>query len=155
MNNIKSQLTYQRFLKLALLSAGVTCLSATSTLAGGLNNSNNPSSIYESSNSYPIKIAQNFALCSDPEGDFVPRVWAETKDFLVNICYYFEGGSPTYYGRSKKTGSNISLPVQSESNGRYVAVNGNVRYILTPTELIVTEGRKVILRQSVLRFRRR
>ena len=61
---------------------------------------------------------------------------------------------PTYYGRSKKTGSNISLPVQSESNGRYVAVNGNVRYILTPSELIVTEGGKVILRQSVLRFRR-
>ena len=152
----KSGLTYSNLFIFALVSAGSFLLSnnpvnaiARTTYSDSLtirfvNKSN--------TKKYPIQIAQNFSLCSDPEGDYVPRVWAETKDFLVNICYYAEGGSGTYYGRAKDGGASIRLPLQSERNGRYVAVNGDTRYILTSNQLTVTQGRKTILQQRVLRF---
>jgi hypothetical protein len=143
-------------LSFALLVAGVCLLSNTSVNARAMtaNPDNIKGLVVNRYNPirYPIEITQNFSLCSDSEGDYVPRVWAETKDFLVNICYYVEGGSGTYYGRAKNGGASISLPLQSERNERYVAVNGDTRYILTRNQLTVTQGRKTILQQRVLRF---
>ncbi len=152
----KLGLNCSKTLSFALVVAGVCLLSNSSVNAKSItaNPDNIESFVVNRYNPvrYPIQIAQNFSLCSDPEGDYVPRVWAETKDFLVNICYYAEGGSGTYYGRAKDGGASISLPLQSESNRRYVAVNGEISYILTPNQLTVTQGMKTILQQRVLRF---
>lgn len=156
MSTVKSPLKYQKLLKLALISAGISLVAATSTIASipttNINPANSELVNQTAPVNIPLQIAQSFALCSDPEGDFVPRVWAETKDFLVNICYYVEGGHGKYYGRAKTGGASISVPLQSERNGRYVAVNGDTRYILTRNELIVTQGKRTLLRQKVVRF---
>jgi hypothetical protein len=38
------------------------------------------------------QIAQNFSPLFRSGGDYMSRIWAETKDCLVNICYYPEVG---------------------------------------------------------------
>jgi hypothetical protein len=147
----KLPLNYQQICQLAL---GVALLSPTSATALEPSRNTLPENLgLGIEKNIPFEIAQNFSLCEDPGGDFYPRVWAETRDFLVNICYYAEGGLATYYGRAKRGGASISVPVESERGGRYVAANGDTRYILTRNELIVTQRGRTILRQRVLRFR--
>jgi len=73
-------------------------------------------------------------------------VTAETKNFLVYIC---GGDLPnTYVGLAKNgTTGVITLPLQSYTRDRFVAVNGDTRYTLTRNELTVTRNRRVILRE--------
>ncbi|HAA32217.1 MAG TPA: hypothetical protein DCE56_36610 [Cyanobacteria bacterium UBA8553] len=73
-------------------------------------------------------------------------VRAETRSFLVYIC---GGDNPnTYVGVAKNgTTGGITLPLRSYSRDRFVAVNGNTRYTLTRSELIVTRQGRTILRE--------
>lgn len=90
-----------------------------------------------------IEIAQEASVCESSGGS--QFVSAETKNYLVYIC---GGDNPnTYVGMAKNGGNSISLPLQSYTRDRFVAVNGDTRYTLTRTELIVTQKGRVIARE--------
>lgn len=72
----------------------------------------------------------------------------KTRSFYVNICG--DSSRPTQYVGTSNGGQAIVLPLSSYNNGRYVAVNGNVRYALTSQFLTVTRGSKVIVKERVL-----
>lgn len=76
-------------------------------------------------------------------------VRAETRNFLVFIC---GGDNPnTYVGVAKNgTTGGITLPLQNYGRDRFVAVNGETRYTLTRSELIVTRRGKTILRERAV-----
>lgn len=73
-------------------------------------------------------------------------VQAETRNFVVLIC---GGDNPnTYVGVAKNvTTGGITLPLQSYSRDRFVAVNGDTRYTLTRSELIVTRRGNTLVRE--------
>ncbi|MFB2833703.1 hypothetical protein [Floridanema evergladense] len=90
-----------------------------------------------------IEIAQAASVCENSGGS--QFVSAETKSYLVYIC---GGDNPnTYVGMAKNGGNSISLPLQTYTRDRFVAVNGDTRYTLTRTELIVTQKGRVIARE--------
>lgn len=129
----RNEYIYQRVWRQIFLGFGVSlCL-----LAIGQNTNINP----VKANS--IEIAQAASVCESSGGS--QFVSAETKNYLVYIC---GGDNPnTYVGMAKNGGNSISLPLQSYSRDRFVAVNGDTRYTLTRTELIVTQKGRVIVRQ--------
>jgi hypothetical protein len=69
-----------------------------------------------------------------------------TQNFYVNIC---GNARPTQYVGTSKGGQAIVLPLSSSARGKFVAVNGNVRYTLTPSFLTVTQGGKTIVKERV------
>lgn len=96
------------------------------------------------STSDAILIAQETFVCPENSGGS-QFVSAETSGFLIYIC---GGDLPnTYVGIAKNGGNGITLPLQSYNRNQFVAVNGNTRYTLTRTELIVRQNGRVILRQ--------
>lgn len=84
--------------------------------------------------------------------NMVRYVFAETRNFLVYICGI--NGRPSMYVAVDKNGrlGGIILPLRSYNSRQFVAANGNVHYILTAQELIVTQGRRTILRERVTRL---
>lgn len=90
-----------------------------------------------------IEIAQAASVCESSGGS--QFVSAETRNYLVYIC---GGDNPnTYVGMAKNGGNSISLPLQTVARDRFVAVNGDTRYTLTRTELIVTQKGRVLVRE--------
>jgi hypothetical protein len=73
-----------------------------------------------------------------------------TRNFYVNICG--NPSFPTQYVGTSKGGQAIVLPLSSRANGRFVANNGNVRYILTPSFLTVTQGGRTIVKERVTQW---
>lgn len=84
--------------------------------------------------------------------NMVRYVFAETRNFLVYICGI--NGRPSMYVAVDKNGrlGGIILPLRSYNSRQFVAANGNIHYILTAQELIVIEGRRIILRERVTRW---
>jgi hypothetical protein len=76
---------------------------------------------------------------------------AETKGYYVNICGDSDG--PNRYLGAGKSGQAIVLPLQSHSTNKYIAVSGNIRYILTPNYLTVAQSGRTILKQKVINWR--
>jgi hypothetical protein len=82
--------------------------------------------------------------CRNRESTFVT---AETANYVITIC---GGDLPgTYIGESKNGSGRIRLPLQSYGRDRFVAVNGDTRYVLTPNELRVTQNGRIILRETI------
>ncbi|AKG23550.1 hypothetical protein [Calothrix sp. 336/3] len=134
----KSLTNIPKTLGLSLLALG-TSLSFTAVAnAGEINLPNTNSTLL--ARSYP---------CPENSGGSVFQA-SETRNFYVYIC---GGDLPnTYVGvaKNRNTGG-IVLPIRSYNNSRFVAVNRNVRYTLTRSELIVTQNGKVIVRERILR----
>jgi hypothetical protein len=84
-------------------------------------------------------------ICNPVASKTYKRV--KTRNFYVNICG--DSSRPTQYVGTSNGGQAIVLPLSSYSNGRYVAVNGNVRYVLTSSFLTVTKGSRVIVKEKV------
>ncbi|MBE9228125.1 hypothetical protein IQ264_22135 [Phormidium sp. LEGE 05292] len=133
MQSRKHQYNYQRVFRQISIGFGASlCL-----LAIAQNTNINP----VKANS--IEIAQAASVCESSGGS--QFVSAETKNYLVYIC---GGDNPnTYVGMAKNGGNSISLPLQTYSRDRFVAVNGDTRYTLTRAELIVTKNGRVIARE--------
>jgi hypothetical protein len=72
----------------------------------------------------------------------------KTRNFYVNICG--NSSRPTQYVGTSNGGQAIVLPLSSNSRERYVAVNGNIRYVLTPSSLIVTKSGRTIVNERVV-----
>jgi len=73
----------------------------------------------------------------------------ETRNFNVYICegldnYIF------YRGVSKSDGGSINLTAVQDARGTWRARNGSVLYRVNFTELVVTDGGRVILRERVI-----
>lgn len=132
MQSIKNEYNYQSVVRQICIGFGVSlCLLAAQ------NTNINP----VKANS--IEIAQAASVCDSSGGS--QFVSAETKSYLVYIC---GGDNPnTYVGMAKNGGNSISLPLQTYTRNRFVAVNGDTRYTLTRTELIVTKNGRVIARE--------
>jgi hypothetical protein len=73
-----------------------------------------------------------------------------TRNFYVNICG--NSSHPTQYVGTSKSGQAIVLPLSSYRNGRFVAANGNTRYILTRESLTVTQGGRRIMNERVTQW---
>jgi hypothetical protein len=89
------------------------------------------------------------AGCQPEESLFVE---AETVSFNLFIC---GGDLPnTYVGINKNDGSSIRLPLQSyEPTGeRFEAVNGDVRYLLTPQRLTVMQSTSTLVDEPIGRW---
>ncbi|AFY53817.1 hypothetical protein Riv7116_1248 [Rivularia sp. PCC 7116] len=80
---------------------------------------------------------------------------AETKSFFIYICGM--GNPSSYVSVTRKSNRRINLPLKkwnqnSKQNGRYVAINGNIRFILTNKVLRVSRGERNVIKEKVLRW---
>lgn len=143
MRLLKSNLNFKRVLPQVVIGIGASLCLASIAEAAVINAvKGNASTTVPTSNT--IQIAQESSACPDSSGGS-QFVSAETKNFLVYIC---GGDNPnTYVGVAKNGGNGITLPLQSYTRDRFVAVNGDTRYTLTRTELVVTQKGKVIARE--------
>jgi len=85
--------------------------------------------------------------CRNRESTFAT---VETQSYVIAIC---GGDLPnSYVGESKNGSGRIRLPLQSYGRNRFTAVNGNTRYLLNESELIVTQNGRTILRESIMKW---
>lgn len=133
-------------LKMALVGAGAILCLTPAAQAGELMRS-----IYGVENpfNYPHVVAYGNDAC--PRNTDVLR-YAETRNYYLWICAT-EGGTLYYvaHGKNPNRGG-ISLRIRSYSGERYVANNGNTRYIVTPSRLVVTQGSRTILSERILQW---
>jgi hypothetical protein len=104
----------------------------------------------KSENKLPqLALAQNTeVICGNGSTTYAR---AETKGYYVNICGNSDG--PNRYLGAGKSGQVIVLPLQSHSADKYTAASGNIRYIVTPNYLTVTQRGRTILKQKVISWR--
>jgi hypothetical protein len=99
----------------------------------------------------PVKTPATEYRC--PKNSYIENTY-ETENFLIAICFepVEEGiGRQLYVGTDKSDRSNqIVLDSAAGRDGVLRAVNGNVTYAINEQELVVTEGDKVILQESVI-----
>ena len=107
------------------------------------------SSLNPTDNSPRLALAQNTeVICGNGSTTYAR---AETKGYYVNICGNSNG--PNRYLGAGKSGQVIVLPLKSHSNDKYIAASGNIRYIVTPDYLTVTQSGRTILKQRVISWR--
>ncbi len=104
----------------------------------------------KSTNSLPrLALSQNTeVICGNGSTTYAR---AETKGYYVNICGDSDG--PNRYLGAGKSGQVIVLPLKSHSADKYTAASGNIRYIVTPNYLTVTQSGRTILKQKVISWR--
>lgn len=79
---------------------------------------------------------------------------AETKSFFIYICG--NSNPSNYVSITRKTNIKINLPLQQKLNqnglkaSRYIATNGNIRFILTDKVLRVSRKGQNIVKEKVL-----
>ncbi|HEY9852373.1 MAG TPA: hypothetical protein V6D28_23070 [Leptolyngbyaceae cyanobacterium] len=135
---------HQTWQLLALSVGAALCLTPLATAAAINSLKKNDTTPNIVSTSDAILIAQETTVCPEESGGS-QFVSAETRRFLIYIC---GGDEPnTYVGMAKNGGNGITLPLQSYTRDRFVAVNANTSYTLTRTELIVRQNGRVILRE--------
>jgi hypothetical protein len=163
--NLKAKLNFKQAMKVVLASAGSILFVAPSLLACELTKTSFvvPESLTYSQKtlrhqspdsvavpiSIPVKIAYEYDAC--PRNTYVLR-YGETSNYNVWICAT-EGGTLYYVGQAKNPDrGGIVLPIRSYSGERYIAVNGNTRYTVTPSRLLVTQGRRTILNERIFQW---
>lgn len=107
------------------------------------------SSLKSTSNLPQLALVQNTEVICGKGSTTYAR--AETKGYYVNICGDSDG--PNRYLGAGKSGQVIVLPLQSHSNDKYTAASGNIRYIVTPNYLTVTQSGRTLLKQKVIDWR--
>ena len=133
-------------LKMALVSAGISLCLTPAAQAGELMRS-----IYGVDNpyQYPNVVAYSYDAC--PRNTYMLR-YAETRNYYVWICAT-EGGTLYYSAQGKNPNrGGITLRIRNYSGERYVAANGNTRYVVTPSRLVVTQGSRTSLSERILQW---
>jgi hypothetical protein len=84
---------------------------------------------------------ETFITSHCPSGKKIFTV-AETTNFL--ICIYGDDRPSQYFGKAKKDGNSISLPLTEVQGNRFIAKNMDVSYILTPNSLMIMSNGSAI-----------
>lgn len=160
----KPKFNFKQSLKLALVSTGAFLCLTPSVKAFELPGNN--SRVYDYGNpiettrfqhpravtipaSRPIEVAYDYDAC--PRNTYLFR-YAETRNYYVWICAT-EGGNLYYVAQGKNPNrGGITLRIRSYSDTRFVAFNGNTRYIVTPSRLVVTQDSRTILNERILQW---
>jgi len=95
-----------------------------------------------------------FLLKGCPEGNNT-FARAETKNFFIYICGNKNPSS--YVSVTRKSNRRVNLPLnKSNQNGvkanRYIATNGNIRFVLTDKVLRVSRGGRNVVKEKVLNW---
>ncbi|MFQ4144753.1 hypothetical protein [Chlorogloeopsis sp. ULAP02] len=106
--------------------------------------------ILKNSKIYQLKTAQT-QVC--PSGNLIPkRTFYTAKDYIY-ICRGERHNSLGYYIKISKNGSNkITVPISSKNGETYVAIQGEITYMVTPYELVITKlskGGSVTFKEKV------
>lgn len=79
---------------------------------------------------------------------------AKTKSFFIYICG--QGNPTSYVSVTRKSNQRINLPLTLGKNGlkanRYLAINGNIRFILTNKVLRVSRDGRNVVKEKVLKW---
>ncbi|MEL6461464.1 MAG: hypothetical protein AAFQ91_25060 [Cyanobacteria bacterium J06621_15] len=99
-------------------------------------------------NKSSIELAKN-KVC--PSENLLPiRSFSTAKNYIY-ICRGNDKNPLGYYVRIPKNLDNkITVPITKKSRETYIARNGELVYIITPYEMIITKRRRVILREKVI-----
>ncbi|BAY85345.1 hypothetical protein NIES267_48450 [Calothrix parasitica NIES-267] len=86
-----------------------------------------------------------------PSANLLPiRSFITAKNY-VYICRGNDKNPLGYYVRiPKKLDNKITLPITKKSREAYIAINGEVGYIITPYEMVITKRRRIILKEKVV-----
>jgi hypothetical protein len=137
MNFLQNRFNYVGVLKLTLINA-IWLSFALSVKAIPINNSND---FYTIDNQPKV--------C--PSANLLPKRRFDTAKYSIYICRGDKVNSLGYYVRiSKSDGSNMTVPVSSNTGETYVAVKDQSAYAVTPYEMIATKNNRLILREKVV-----
>lgn len=80
---------------------------------------------------------------------------AKTKNFLIYICGNENPSS--YVSVTRKSNQRVNLPLKKSNQNdlkvnRYIATNGNIRFILTNKVLRVSRGGRNVVKEKVLKW---
>ncbi|MEO1765294.1 MAG: hypothetical protein AAFR83_25990, partial [Cyanobacteria bacterium J06629_18] len=80
---------------------------------------------------------------------------AETKSFFIYICG--QGNPTSYVSITRKSNKRINLPLTKLNQNdiktsRYIATNGNIRFILTSKVLRVSRAGRNVVKEKVLNW---
>ncbi|MDM9380480.1 hypothetical protein QUB80_07155 [Chlorogloeopsis sp. ULAP01] len=106
--------------------------------------------ILKNSKQHKLQAAQE-QVC--PSDDLIPKRTFHTAKDYIYICRGERLNSLGYYIRISKNGSNkITVPISSKNGETYTAIQGEITYMVTPYELIITKlskGGSVNFREKV------
>jgi hypothetical protein len=84
------------------------------------------------------------SLCLANDKTFV---FAETNNFFIRICG--DNNPSSYIGVDKRSGETIHLLLSNNQGDKFTAKHGNFTYTITNQFLIVTEGSKILRKESI------
>ncbi len=94
-----------------------------------------------------LQLAKN-KVC--PSANILPIRSFNTAKYYVYICRGDDKNSLGYYVRIPKNLDNkITVPISKKARETYIAINGEVTYIITPYEMFITKRGRIILREKV------
>ena len=87
-----------------------------------------------------------------PSANLLPIRSFNTAKYYVYICRGDSKNPLGYYVRLPKNLDNkITVPVTKKSREAYIAINGEVGYLITPYEMVITKNRRIILKEKVIK----
>jgi hypothetical protein len=106
--------------------------------------------ILKKSKNYQLQPAQE-QVC--PSANLIPKRSFHTAKDYIYICRGERDDSLGYYVRISKNGGNkITVPISSKNGETYVAIQGELTYMVSPYELVITKlskGGSVSFREKV------
>ncbi|MCJ8283533.1 MAG: hypothetical protein MJK14_28050, partial [Rivularia sp. ALOHA_DT_140] len=140
-----SELARRQALKSALVSS-ILLFNMKSSLANKTNNKNTKNNDSVEINS--IQIAKN-KIC--PSTNLLPIRSFNTPKYYIYICRGDNKNPLGYYVRIPKNLDNkITVPIVNKARETYIAIKGQLTYIVTPYEMIITKRGRVVLREKVI-----
>ena len=140
----KSELAHQKALQLAVVGS-ILLFNIKSSVA---NKPVDKKTDNERSSKISIQLASN-KVC--PSANLLPIRSFNTAKYYVYICRGDNKNMMGYYVRiPKNLDSKITVPIAKKDSETYIAINGEVGYIITPYEMIVTKRDRIILREKVI-----
>ncbi len=86
-----------------------------------------------------------------PSANILPIRSFNTAKYYVYICRGDNKNPLGYYVRIPKNLDNkITVPVTKKARETYIAINGEVAYIVTPYEMVITKRGRIIHREKVI-----
>ncbi len=95
-----------------------------------------------------LQLAKN-KVC--PSANILPIRSFNTPKYYVYICRGDDKFPLGYYVRIPKNLDNkITVPITKKARETYIAINGEVAYIVTPYEMVITKRGRIIHREKVI-----